>query len=85
MFFLDSTFKNKLESKISEFLAHSLILNSNLKLQQKLFKRFKTFECKRKKAISNQLFHLKKDRREIVEVYLRIFFYSDLKIEFKIK
>jgi hypothetical protein len=50
IFFLESTFKNKLESKISEFLEHSLILNSILKLQRKLFKRVKTFENKRKEA-----------------------------------
>ncbi len=50
IFFLESTFKNKLKFKILEFLAHSLILNSNLKLQRKLFKRVKTFENKRKEA-----------------------------------
>jgi hypothetical protein len=50
IFFLESTFKNKLKSKFSEFLALSLILNSNLKLQRKLFKRVKTFENKRKEA-----------------------------------
>ncbi len=34
IFPLESTFKNKLKSKNSEFLAHSLILNSNLKSQR---------------------------------------------------
>ncbi len=33
IFFLESTFKNKLKSKISEFLAHSLIFNSNYDLK----------------------------------------------------
>ncbi len=55
IFFLESTFKNKLKSKISEFQGHSLILNSVLKLQRKLFKRFKTFENKRKKKLFKRL------------------------------
>jgi hypothetical protein len=50
IFFLESTIKNKLKSKISEFLAHSLILNSVLKLQRELFMGVKTFENKRKET-----------------------------------
>jgi hypothetical protein len=35
IFFLESTLKNKLKFKISEFKGHSLIINSNLKYATK--------------------------------------------------
>jgi hypothetical protein len=49
-FFLKVHLKISLNPKFQKFWGHSLILNSNMKLQGELFKRVKTFENKRKEA-----------------------------------